>query len=69
MTRARTEFKPEKSRSLVIKNGKVIEKVQFTIPEIIPTLKEKSVKSLGKISNSSMSEKIDKLRLAGRFKV
>ena len=49
MTWARMYFKPAKSRSLVLKKGKVMEKVRFTVAgETIPTLSEKPIKSLGK---------------------
>ena len=84
MTWARMYFKPAKSRSLVLKKGKVMEKVRFTISgETIPTLSEKPIKSLGKTFNSSLKDtaakqnikdlekwltKIDKSGLPGRFK-
>ena len=57
MTWARMYFKPAKSRSLVLKKGKVIEKVRFTIAgETIPTLSEKPIKSLGKNFNGSLKD-------------
>ena len=47
MTWARMYFKPAKSRSLVLKKGKVMEKVRFTVAgETIPTLSEKPIKRL-----------------------
>ena len=47
-TWAQMSFKPAKSRSLVLKKGKVMERVHFTIAgKKIPTLNEKPVKSLG----------------------
>ena len=46
---ARMKFKPEKSRSLVWKNGKVQDRFRFRIGDaVIPTVQEKPVKSLGK---------------------
>ena len=57
MTWARMYFKPAKSRSLVLKKGKVMEKVRFTVAgEIIPTLTEKPIKNLGKTFNSSLKD-------------
>ena len=57
MTCARMYFKPAKSRSLVLKKGKVMEKVRFTVTgETIPTLSEKPIKSLGKTFNSSLKD-------------
>ena len=52
ITWARMKVKPIKSRSLVIKNGKVKEE-RFKIGnEIIPTVSEKPVKCLGKFSRT-----------------
>ena len=46
---ARMKFKPEKSRSLVLKSGKVQDRFRFKIGDVvIPTVQEKPVKSLGK---------------------
>ena len=57
MTCARMYFNPAKSRSLVLKKGKVMEKVRFTVAgEKIPTLSEKPIKSLGKTFNSSLKD-------------
>ena len=57
MTWARKYFKPAKSRSLVLKKGKFMEKVRFTVAEeTIPTLSEKPIKSLGKTFNSSLKD-------------
>ena len=57
MTWARMYFKPAKSRSLVVKKCKGMEKVQFTVAgETIPTLSEKPIKSLDKIFNSSLKD-------------
>ena len=79
------EFKPPKSRSLVIKNGKVTNKYRFRVADMeIPSITEKPVKSLGKVFDSSLSDKdsikqttrqfsewlstIDKSGLPGKFK-
>ena len=57
MTWARMYFKPAKSRSLVLKKGKVMEKIRFTVArETIPTLSKKPIKSLGETFNSSLKE-------------
>lgn len=54
----RISFKPSKSRSFVLKKGKVVGKFSFTISEnIIPTLKEQPVKSLGKLFDFSLKDK------------
>jgi len=54
---ARMSFKPTKSRSLVLKKGRMVEKHHFTISGTqIPTLSEKPVKSLGKIFDSSLRD-------------
>ncbi|KAK0140505.1 hypothetical protein N1851_022523 [Merluccius polli] len=46
---ARMEFKPAKSRSLVLRRGRVQDQFRFKIREDnIPTVQEKPVKSLGK---------------------
>lgn len=54
-------FKPTKSRSLVVKKGKVNDKVnnrfRFSIEgRHIPTISEKPVKNLGKMFNSSLKD-------------
>ena len=50
ITWARMSFKPSKSRSMVLKKGKVIEKFSFFISgTVIPTITEQPVKSLGKL--------------------
>ena len=57
MTWARMYFKPAKSRSLVLKKVKVMEKVRFTVAgETIPTLSKKPIKSLGKTFNNSLKD-------------
>ncbi|GAA6109066.1 uncharacterized protein LOC109140823 [Tachysurus ichikawai] len=54
---ARMSFKPAKSRSLVLKKGRVVEKFRFTISGTqIPTLSEKPVKRLGKTFDRSLRD-------------
>lgn len=82
---ARMSFKPAKSRSLVLKKGKVVDRFRFAIGGTpIPLVTEKSVKSLGKVFNSSLRDTdalqqtradlttwlaaIDKSGLPGKFK-
>lgn len=49
ITWARISFKPVKSRSLVLKRGKVVDKFCFSLPgAAIPSIKEQPVKNLGK---------------------
>ena len=82
---ARMKFKPEKSRSLVLKKGKVNTRMKFKIKgEVIPTVTEKPVKSLGKWFDTSLKDtesitqmviqgeewmcKIDRSGLPGKYK-
>ena len=82
---ARMKFKPVKSRSLVIKRGKVEDRCRFKIGnDIIPTVTEKPVKSLGKLLDKTLSDReaiqemkqqlsgwietMDKSGLQGKFK-
>ena len=54
---ARMSFKPAKSRSLVVKKGKVTDRFRFNIEgKQIPTISEKPVKSLGKVFDSSLKD-------------
>lgn len=47
------------SRSLVLKKGKVVDKFRFKISETtIPTLSEKPVKSLGKVFDCNLKDKV-----------
>lgn len=56
-TWARMHFKPEKSRSLVLKRGKVTDRFQFSLAGTkIPSITEKPVKSLGKMFNCSLKD-------------
>ncbi|XP_053170226.1 uncharacterized protein LOC128354001 [Scomber japonicus] len=56
-TWARMRFKPEKSRSLVLKGGKVIDRFSFFLGDTqIPSVTEKPVKSLGKIFDCSLRD-------------
>ena len=77
-------IKPEKSRSLVIIEGKVSNKTPSIEGVPITSITEKSVKYLGKLYNKTLNEqeqaeqvlvdlkqglkKIDKIRLPGRYK-
>nr|XP_055028991.1 uncharacterized protein LOC129418090 [Misgurnus anguillicaudatus]XP_055035306.1 uncharacterized protein LOC129423146 [Misgurnus anguillicaudatus] len=82
---ARMMFKPAKSRSLVLRKGRVEDKHRFYVDGvIIPTVSEKPVKSLGKIFDSTLKDKVaveaahrelkswlsavDKSGLPGKFK-
>ncbi len=57
ITWAKMSFKPMKSRSLVLKKGKVADHFRFTLGGTrIPTVTEKPVKSLGKIFDSSLKD-------------
>ncbi|XP_061185889.1 uncharacterized protein LOC133193994 [Saccostrea echinata] len=57
ITWARMKVKPSKSRSLVIKNGKVKEE-RFKIDgETIPTVSEEPVKCLGKFFNDTLTDR------------
>lgn len=50
-------FKPAKSRSLVLRRGKVAYKFRFTMGgTMIPTVTERPVKSLGKIFDNSLKD-------------
>ena len=54
---ARMSFKPAKSRSLVLKKGRVADKFRFSIAGTpIPTISEQPVKSLGKFFDSSLRD-------------
>nr|XP_014269084.2 uncharacterized protein LOC106676625 [Maylandia zebra] len=54
---ARMSFKPSKSRSMVLKKGKVTDKFRFSISgTIIPSITEQPVKSLGKLFDSSLKD-------------
>lgn len=55
---ARMKFKPTKSRSLVLKKGKVENKYRFRIgADTIPTLTDNPVKSLGKWFRACLNDK------------
>ncbi|KAJ7998422.1 hypothetical protein DPEC_G00204770 [Dallia pectoralis] len=52
------EFKPAKSRSLVLKQGRVQDRFRFKIGEdSLPTVTEKPVKSLGKCYRADLTDK------------
>ncbi|KAJ3609088.1 hypothetical protein NHX12_023615 [Muraenolepis orangiensis] len=82
---ARMRFKPAKSRSMVLRKGKVVDKFRFNIADTaIPSISEKSVKSLGKVFDCSLRDttsiqstcteldgwlkSVDKSGLPGKFK-
>lgn len=57
-TAARLEFKPSKSRSLVLKWGRVQDRFSFKIGgDTIPTVTEKPVKSLGRLYRADLNDK------------
>ncbi len=85
MAWARMRFKPPKSRSLVLKKGKVDDKFSFRLgEELIPSVTEKPVWSLGKVYSFSLRDTnsinattanlrswlrtVDKSGLPGKFK-
>ncbi|KAJ3582705.1 hypothetical protein NHX12_000329 [Muraenolepis orangiensis] len=54
---ARMHLKPAKSRSMVLRKGKVVDKFRFNIADTaIPSISEKPVKSLGKVFDSSLRD-------------
>ncbi|XP_049324773.1 uncharacterized protein LOC125789951 [Astyanax mexicanus] len=54
---ARMSFKPSKSRSMVLKRGKVLDKFRFSVNGVvIPSITEKPVTSLGKVFNCSLRD-------------
>ena len=54
---ARMKFNAAKSRSLVIKNGKVFNRLRFRVDkELIPTLSEKPIKCLGKTFDDTLKD-------------
>lgn len=57
ITWARMSFKPAKSRSLVLKEGKVTDRFRFALGGTqIPPVSEKPVKNLGKLFTSSLKD-------------
>ncbi|KAK7889536.1 hypothetical protein WMY93_025096 [Mugilogobius chulae] len=57
ITWARMEFKPAKSRSLVVRKGKVTDEFRFTLRDIqIPSVREKPIKSLGKTFDATLKD-------------
>ena len=58
MAWARMSFKPAKSRSLVLKKGKVTVKICCRLGEHqVPSVTEKPMKSLGKVFNCSLNDR------------
>ncbi|XP_041934289.1 LOW QUALITY PROTEIN: uncharacterized protein LOC121697073, partial [Alosa sapidissima] len=57
ITWARMSFKPAKSRSLVLKKGKVTDRYRFSLAgATIPSITEQPVKSLGKVFDCSLKD-------------
>ena len=57
ITWAGMKFKPQKSRSLSLKKGKVSPNLMFTIDEeAIPTVSQQPVKSLGRVYDASLKD-------------
>ncbi|XP_068595260.1 retrovirus-related Pol polyprotein from type-1 retrotransposable element R2 [Brachionichthys hirsutus] len=57
-TWARMKFKPKKSRSMVIRNGKVAIKYRLEVQgEVIPSIKDNPIKCLGKWYDSSLNDR------------
>ena len=58
VTWARMRFKPAKSRSLVLKKGKVQDRFRFKVAgETIPTVSQQPVKSLGKWFTADLNDR------------
>lgn len=56
---ASMSFKPAKSRSLILKKGRVVDKFRFSISgRKIPTISKKPGKSLEKFFDSSLKDKV-----------
>ena len=82
---SRMRFKAKKSRSVTFKSGKQVETKYKIAGEIIPTVKEEPVKSLGRWYEGTLNDRgrgmelfhqleeglinIDKTKLPGRFKI
>lgn len=57
ITWVRMSFEPFKSRSMVLKKGRVIDRFRFSISgTVIPTVTEQPVKSLGKLFDSTLKD-------------
>lgn len=56
-TWAQMKFKPRKSRSMVIRSGKVTSKFQLQVQgEMIPTIEENPIKCLGKWYDATLTD-------------
>ena len=65
---ARMKFNPKKSRTLVIKKGKVLKNCAFKISdERIPTVREAPVKSLGKMFDDPLKDGNNKLSVIAQI--
>lgn len=61
---ARMELKPEKSRSVVVVKGRVMDTEPFIVEEVpIPSIQKKPVKALGRIIDGSLSDRKQKAEL------
>ncbi len=57
ITWAKLSFKPSKSRSVVLKKGKVKDRFRFSISgTVMPTITGQPVKSLGKLFDSNLKD-------------
>lgn len=55
---ARMKFKPKKSRSMVIRNGKLTNKIKLHLQgEVIPSIQENLIKCLGKWFDESLTDR------------
>ncbi|KAJ3593282.1 hypothetical protein NHX12_005617 [Muraenolepis orangiensis] len=65
---ARMRFKPAKSRSMVLRKGKVVDKFRFNIADTaIPSISEKPVKSLGKVYHALYLEDLTLVDLSEKI--
>lgn len=66
ITSARMSFKPSKSRSLLLKKGRVLDKFYYMLNgDIIPSITEKPVRILGKIFHPLPSKRPPKTLESG----
>ena len=57
-TWARMKFKPKKSRSMVIRNGKLTNRFKLHVQEeVIPSIEENPIKCLGKWFDDSLTDR------------
>ena len=53
----RMKFKASKCRSLIIQKGKVVEKDVVISGEVVPSVKQKGIKSLGRLFSYPLSDR------------